>query len=586
MPWTSGSFSRVHDWTTDEAGGTDMEADRFDAEDDNFADGIDACLHKGGQNTPTANLPMDGNRHTGVGNGAARDDYVAVNQIQDGDLYVVGSVAGTDTITGSMTPAITAYTNGMRVLFLPAANNTGAATLNLNSVGAQSITKLGTTALAADDLVSGVWADCVYDSANTNWILLNPQATYANRSNNLSDLASASTARTNLGLGTAAVEADTRYNHRANNLSDVASPTTARANLGVAIGSDVQAFDAQLADIAALAVTDGNFIVGDGLNWVAESGATARTSLGLGSAATQDDTRYNHRTNNLSDVSNAATARTNLGVAIGTNVQAWDAQLDDIAALAVTNGNFIVGNGTAWVAESGSTARTSLGLGSAATQADTRYNHRTNNLSDVSNASTARTNLGVAIGSDVQAFDAHLDDLAALGTATGADQVMVSTGAGAWALESGATLRTSLGLGTGDSPTFTNMTLNGSSFDPGSASVTTDNDTADEVGFKGAPQNIQNGNYTLVLADAGNQIYKASGGAGETITIPANSSVAFPIGTIIEIINDGGGDLSIAITTDTLEPYGGTAGTQTLPDNNKAIIEKVTSTLWKYQATG
>jgi len=66
--------------------------------------------------------------------------------------------------------------------------------------------------------------------------------------------------------------------------------------------------------------------------------------------------------------SSASAARTNLGVAIGTDVQAWDANLDQIAALAVTDGNFVVGNGSAWVAESGATARTSLGLGSIATQ--------------------------------------------------------------------------------------------------------------------------------------------------------------------------------------------------------------------------
>lgn len=53
--------------------------------------------------------------------------------------------------------------------------------------------------------------------------------------------------------------------------------------------SDVgaQPLDAGLTDIAGLAVTDGNFIVGDGTNWVVESNATARTSLGLGSIATQ-----------------------------------------------------------------------------------------------------------------------------------------------------------------------------------------------------------------------------------------------------------------------------------------------------------
>ena len=68
----------------------------------------------------------------------------------------------------------------------------------------------------------------------------------------------------------------------------------------MAIGSDVQAHDAQLDDIAGLTPTDGHIIIGDGSNFVTESGATARTSLGL---------------------------------AIGTNVQAHDAQLDDVAGL-------------------------------------------------------------------------------------------------------------------------------------------------------------------------------------------------------------------------------------------------------------
>lgn len=60
--------------------------------------------------------------------------------------------------------------------------------------------------------------------------------------------------------------------------------------------------------------------------------------------------------------STAAGARTNLGLVIGTNVQAYDADLTTLAGLAKTDGNFIVGNGTAWVAESGATARASLGL--------------------------------------------------------------------------------------------------------------------------------------------------------------------------------------------------------------------------------
>lgn len=65
--------------------------------------------------------------------------------------------------------------------------------------------------------------------------------------------------------------------------------------------------------------------------------------------------------------STAAGARTNLGLVIGTDVQAYDADLAALAALTPGNDNIIVGNGTAWVTESGDTARTSLGVGSADT---------------------------------------------------------------------------------------------------------------------------------------------------------------------------------------------------------------------------
>ena len=64
------------------------------------------------------------------------------------------------------------------------------------------------------------------------------------------------------------------------------SASAARTALGLAIGSDIQAFDQQLSDIAGLTPTDSNFIVGDGSNFVLESGATARASLGAQASAT------------------------------------------------------------------------------------------------------------------------------------------------------------------------------------------------------------------------------------------------------------------------------------------------------------
>jgi hypothetical protein len=70
---------------------------------------------------------------------------------------------------------------------------------------------------------------------------------------------------------------------------------------------------------------DGNFLVGNGSTFVAESGSTARASLGLGSAATSDasdfassshnhDSTYLNEFSNLSDLSNASSARSNLGL--------------------------------------------------------------------------------------------------------------------------------------------------------------------------------------------------------------------------------------------------------------------------------
>ena len=65
------------------------------------------------------------------------------------------------------------------------------------------------------------------------------------------------------------------------NLAGLANTTTARSNLGVEIGVDVQAYDAQLADVAGLTPTDNGVIIGNGTNFVVESGATLKTSLGL-----------------------------------------------------------------------------------------------------------------------------------------------------------------------------------------------------------------------------------------------------------------------------------------------------------------
>lgn len=106
---------------------------------------------------------------------------------------------------------------------------------------------------------------------------------------------------------------------------------------------------------------------------------------------------------------------------------------------------------------------------------------------------------------------------------------------------------------------------------------------------KNIPQNSQSAAYTLVLADSGKHIYHPSADTtARTFTIPANASVAFPIGTAVTFVNDtGAGVVSIAITTDTLKLAGaGTTGTRTLAANGVATAIKITSTSWIISGTG
>ncbi|KKM74671.1 hypothetical protein LCGC14_1397960, partial [marine sediment metagenome] len=139
----------------------------------------------------------------------------------------------------------------------------------------------------------------------------------------------------------------------------------------MAVGSDVQAYDAGLTAIAALAMTDSNFLVGNGSTWVLENASTARTSIGaqasdteLSEIAALANTNNNFivGTGTVWALETPANVRTSLGLVIGTNVQAFDTELDEIAALANTDSNFIVGTGSVWTVESTVTAQASLGV--------------------------------------------------------------------------------------------------------------------------------------------------------------------------------------------------------------------------------
>jgi hypothetical protein len=89
----------------------------------------------------------------------------------------------------------------------------------------------------------------------------------------------------------------------------------------------------------------------------------------------------------------------------------------------------------------------------------------------------------------------------------------------------------------------------------------------------------------LVLADRGKSILM--NGASLILTIPANSAVAFPVGTVIIIVNLNALALSIAITTDTLTLANSvTTGTRTLARNGLATCVKIGATSWLISGAG
>jgi hypothetical protein len=142
--------------------GTVISSTAFNALTADLATGLSTALTKDGQTTPTANLPMGTFKFTGMGNGSAATDSANISQVQNSFGSFL-TVTGTDTITATVSPSLTAYTSGQMFAFVAGNTNTGAVTINISSLGAKAITKTGNTALVASDLIANYLYIIVYD---------------------------------------------------------------------------------------------------------------------------------------------------------------------------------------------------------------------------------------------------------------------------------------------------------------------------------------------------------------------------------------------------------------------------------------
>ena len=212
------------------------------------------------------------------------------------------------------------------------------------------------------------------------------------------------------------------------------SPTTL-SGYGI---TDAQASDATLTALAGVTVSADQVIYATGADTFATTSltSTARTVL--------DDT-------------STSAMRTTLGVAIGTDVQAYDATLAALAGVTTAADKLVYASGvdTFLTTDFTSTARTLL---------------------DDSSTSAMRTTLGVAIGTDVQAYDAGLASIAGLTTL--ADRMIYTTASDTYAVTTltsfgrslvddadAAAGRTTLGLGTMATQAASNVAVTGGTID-------------------------------------------------------------------------------------------------------------------------
>lgn len=150
MAWNgSGTFSRtngVHTgtgvWADDKAAGAKILASRHDTHDQDVATGINACLTKNGENTPSAHL-----------------SYLNTQS------YVSSTGGSSNAYTVTLSPAATAYYSGMTLRVIWNHTNTGAATLNVNGLGAKDIRRMTGQVLIGDECPNGTSAVLVYNGS-------------------------------------------------------------------------------------------------------------------------------------------------------------------------------------------------------------------------------------------------------------------------------------------------------------------------------------------------------------------------------------------------------------------------------------
>ena len=176
MTWDgSGNFVRTDGtrtgatvWEQARDAGVLVNSAPTDTHDQDVADGLENCLTRDGQNSPTVNLPMNAKKHTGVADASANSEYAAYGQLLAlvTPFVAAANVGGTATaLTLAPTPAPTAYTTGRGYRFIVQTENTGQVTVTVGSLASVGIRRADGEVLEAGDFNVGRHVTMIFDGA-------------------------------------------------------------------------------------------------------------------------------------------------------------------------------------------------------------------------------------------------------------------------------------------------------------------------------------------------------------------------------------------------------------------------------------
>lgn len=208
MAWSGGVFQRVRNWVNDKNAGIKIRADFHDSEDDNIAAGMTSIVNgeitwtgifkflSGGANAPGLTFGVDtdtglyrsGADALGLATGgigaltvdANQDTTLNGNLTLSSNMYFADQVSGgtADALTVGVDATLAAYATDQLIMFKPSLDNTGAATIDVNSIGTKKIRKFvggSDVDVAAGDVSKGGLAifsyDAAADSATGAWIV-------------------------------------------------------------------------------------------------------------------------------------------------------------------------------------------------------------------------------------------------------------------------------------------------------------------------------------------------------------------------------------------------------------------------------